>query len=63
MHAKTGTGAEIDDLERLRDWLISLAQGSPLHAATLPDHGDPVQAERWQDGLKAPGERLSQLFF
>ena len=63
MHAKTGTGAEIHDLERLRDWLISLAQGGPRGSAPLPDHTDSVQAERWQEGLKAPGERLSQLFF
>ena len=63
MEPKSGTGAEIDDLERLRDWLILLAQGSPLRAAPLPDHRDPAQAERWQAGLKAPGERLSQLFF
>jgi hypothetical protein len=63
MDAKSGTGAEIDDLERLRDWLIQLAQGSPLRAEPLPDQGHRAQAERWQAGLKAPGERLSQLFF
>jgi hypothetical protein len=56
MDAGSGTWAEIQDLERFRDWLIALAQGEQAP----PGQG---LAERWQDDLKAPGERLSQLFF
>ena len=55
MDEGSGTWAEIQDLERFRDWLIALAQGEQA-----PGQGFP---ERWQDDLKTPGERLSQLFF
>ncbi|GDX72422.1 hypothetical protein LBMAG39_08550 [Cyanobium sp.] len=56
MNASSGTWAEIQDLERFRDWLASLAQGqqAPMEEALV---------EQWQQDLKAPGERLSQLFF
>ena len=56
MNTGSGTWAEIQDLERFRDWLIALAQG---------EQAPPCQGfvERWQDDLEAPGERLSQLFF
>jgi len=59
MHSQSGTWAEIQDLERLRDWLIALDQGHPAEPATL----QPPQAQRWEGDLKAPGERLAQLFF
>jgi hypothetical protein len=56
MDPSPGIRAEIQDLERFRAWLMALAQGRP----SAPD---PQLAERWQGDLKAPGERLSQLFF
>jgi predicted nucleic acid-binding Zn ribbon protein len=59
MHPHSGPWAEIQDLERLRDWLKALAQGQPTEPAAV----DPLRAQRWQDDGKAPGERLSQLFF
>jgi hypothetical protein len=59
MHSQSGPWAEIQDLERLREWLIALAQGHPAEPASL----EAPQAQRWQDDLKAPGERLAQLFF
>ena len=64
MHSQSGTWAEIQDLERLRDWLIALDQGHPAEPATVhPPTVEAPQAQRWQDDLKAPGERLAQLFF
>lgn len=56
MHTSSGHWAEIQDLETFRDWLIALTQGSPTPL-------DPQRAQRWQDDLKTPGERLAQLFF
>jgi|GEM_PF-4954058 len=56
MDTRSGHWAEIQDLERLRDWLIALGQGQPSAL-------DPQRAQRWQGDLKAPGERLAQLFF
>ena len=59
MHPQSGTWAEIQDLERLRDWLIALDRGRSTEPVTV----EAPQAQRWQDDLKAPGERLAQLFF
>ena len=59
MHSQSGTWAEIQDLERLRDWLIALDQGRSIEPASV----EAPQAQHWQDDLKAPGERLAQLFF
>lgn len=59
MHSQSGPWAEIQDLERLREWLIALAQGHSTEPSTV----DASQAQRWQDDLKTPGERLAQLFF
>jgi len=56
MDTRSGHWAEIQDLERLRDWLIALGQGQPSAL-------DPQRAQRWQDDHKAQGERLAQLFF
>jgi hypothetical protein len=61
--ATSGPGAEIDDLERLRDWLLLLSQGGSNPVDAPVDPGHQAQAERWQAGLKVPGERLSQLYF
>lgn len=61
--ATSGPGAEINDLERLREWLLLLAEGGSNPAEAAADPGHQAQAERWQAALKAPGERLSQLYF